>query len=63
MSKIHVLESDDGYAYKVAIHSPIPAGNNAAGRSWKDCALALYDEGILEWDGEIPIFGGRISGG
>ena len=59
MAKIHVLESDDGYAYRVVIHFPVPTGNNAAGRSWKQCALAagMTGETILEV-GDAP---GNIS--
>jgi hypothetical protein len=40
MSKIHILESDNNYGYKVAIHFATPAGNNSVGESWKDCGLA-----------------------
>jgi hypothetical protein len=39
MSKIHILESDGNFGYKVAIHFPTPAGNNATGISWKSCAI------------------------
>jgi len=39
MSKIHVLESDNAWSYKVAIHFATPAGNNSVGYSWKDCGL------------------------
>lgn len=39
MSKIHILESDGNFGYKIAIHFPTPAGNNAIGMSWKSCAV------------------------
>lgn len=39
MSKIHILESDNNFGYKVAIHFPTPAGNNSIGVSWKSCAV------------------------
>lgn len=39
MSKIHILESDNGWSYNVAIHFATPAGNNSAGYSWKACGL------------------------
>jgi hypothetical protein len=39
MSKIHVLENNNGQ-YKTVIHFTVPPGNNSAGKSWKDCALA-----------------------
>jgi hypothetical protein len=41
MSKIHILESDNNYGYKVAIHFATPAGNNAVGKSWKDCGYTI----------------------
>ncbi len=40
MSKVHILESDNNYGYKVAIHFATPVGNNSVGESWKDCGLA-----------------------
>lgn len=40
MSKIHVLESDGGGNYRIIIHVAVPAGNNSAGVSWKNCVLA-----------------------
>jgi hypothetical protein len=39
MSKIHILESDNGWGYRVAIHFDTPAGNNAVGYTWKACGL------------------------
>ncbi len=39
MSKIHVLENTNK-KYKVVLHFTVPTGNNSAGNSWKDCALA-----------------------
>ena len=39
MAKIHILESDNNFGYKVAIHFPTPAGSNAIGVSWKSCAI------------------------
>ena len=40
MSKIHILDSDNNYGYRVAIHFATPVGNNSVGESWKDCGLA-----------------------
>ena len=40
MSKIHILESDGNFGYKIAIHFPTPTGNNTVGKSWKECRLA-----------------------
>lgn len=40
MSKIHILESDGNFGYKIAIHFSIPAGNNSVGMSWKECGLS-----------------------
>lgn len=37
---VHVLESSARGRYRVAIHTPMPAGNNSAGKSWKDCWIA-----------------------
>lgn len=37
MSKVHILEADNKGNYKVVIHSPVPPGNNSAGKAWKDC--------------------------
>jgi len=39
MSKIHILESNNGWSYKVAIHFAVPTGNNSVGFSWKACGL------------------------
>ena len=39
MSKIHILESDNNFGYKVAIHFQTPSGNNSIGVSWKSCAI------------------------
>ena len=39
MSKIHILESDNGWSYNVAIHFDVPTGNNSVGYSWKACGL------------------------
>jgi len=40
-----------------------PRGKDGHSDRFIACALALYDESTFDWDGEIPIFGGRISGG
>jgi len=50
MSKIHVLESNNDFAYKVVIHFPIPTGNNSVGLTWKLCGLSSKKTGstILE---------------
>ena len=50
MAKIHILESDNNFSYKVIIHFATPIGNNAVGLSWKSCALLNKDIGstILE---------------
>lgn len=40
MSKIHILESDGNFGYRIAIHFPTPAGNNSVGKSWKQCTLS-----------------------
>jgi len=45
MSKIHILESNNNFGYKVAIHFSTPAGNNSVGKSWKSCALASGSTG------------------
>ena len=39
MSKIHILEADN-FSYKVAIHFPMPVGNNSIGLSWKNAAIS-----------------------
>lgn len=39
MSKIHVLESNNAFGYKVAIHFTTPPGNNSVENSWKSCGL------------------------
>lgn len=39
MSKIHVLESNNNWGYRVAIHFAVPAGTNTSGYNWKQCAL------------------------
>jgi len=50
MSKIHILNSDNNFSYKIVIHSPTPAGVNAVGLTWKSCALSNGDIGstVLE---------------
>lgn len=45
MSKIHILESNNAFSYKVAIHFPTPIGNNSVGLSWKSCALSAGNTG------------------
>jgi hypothetical protein len=45
MSKIHILESNNAFGYKVAIHFPTPIGNNSVGNSWKSCALSAGNIG------------------
>jgi hypothetical protein len=40
MSTLHILEADAQGNYRVAIHTPVPVGNNAAGLAWKTVALA-----------------------
>jgi len=35
MAKIHVLEADKRNKYRVVIHTPMPAGSNQAGHSWR----------------------------
>ena len=42
MAKIHILESNNNFSYKIAIHTATPSGNNAVGLSWKSCALSLW---------------------
>ncbi|MCH8292395.1 hypothetical protein IH992_14990 [Candidatus Poribacteria bacterium] len=39
MSKIHILASDEKKQYRVIIHTSVPAGNNSAGKSWKDVLI------------------------
>lgn len=46
MSKIHILESDNGWSYKVGIHFAVPPGNNSAGYSWKLCGLESGAAGV-----------------
>jgi len=50
MSKIHILESDNGWSYKVAVHFATPAGSNSVGYSWKECGIraGLIGSTILE---------------
>lgn len=38
--KIHILESDNNFGYKIAIHFATPIGNNSVGNSWKACAMS-----------------------
>lgn len=38
--KVHVLEAAGGGRYRVALHAPMPAGNNAIGVSWKNAYIA-----------------------
>ena len=57
MSKIHILESNNAFGYKVAIHFSTPTGNNAIGKSWKSCALSAGNIGSTI----LPI--GTDSGG
>jgi hypothetical protein len=45
MSKIHILESNNAFGYKVAIHFATPIGNNSVGNSWKSCALSAGNIG------------------
>jgi hypothetical protein len=45
MSKVHVLESNNAFSYRVAIHFPTPTGNNSVGKSWKSCALSAGNIG------------------
>lgn len=45
MSKVHILESNNAFSYKVGIHFPTPTGNNAIGKSWKSCALSARSIG------------------
>ena len=45
MSKIHILESNNAFGYKVAIHFPTPIGSNSVGKSWKSCALSTGNIG------------------
>lgn len=42
MSKIHVLENNNG-KYRVVLHFNVPAGSNSASKTWKDCALSSGD--------------------
>ena len=45
MSKIHILESNNAFGYKVAIHFATPIGNNSVGKSWKSCAFSAGNIG------------------
>jgi len=36
---MHILESDNGWSYRVAIHFTTPPGDNSVGYSWKACGL------------------------
>jgi len=40
MSKLHILEATGEGQFRIAIHTAVPAGNNAAGKAWKDVLLA-----------------------
>lgn len=40
MAKVHVLEATGRGRYRVALHTPMPAGNNAIGVSWKSAYVA-----------------------
>jgi hypothetical protein len=37
---VHVLDSRGQGRYRVAIHTPMPAGFNSANKAWKDCWVA-----------------------
>lgn len=39
MAKIHVLTSDTSGNFNVVLHTAVLAGNNSAGKSWKNCML------------------------
>jgi len=39
MSKVHVLNSDTSGNFNVVLHTAVVAGNNSAGKSWKNCML------------------------
>ena len=40
MSDMHVLGGDDKGGYRVAMHFPVPAGNNLAEIPWRDAVKA-----------------------
>jgi hypothetical protein len=40
MSKIHSYEFDSSGVCKVILHTPMPAGNNFVGNSWKNVWIA-----------------------
>ena len=40
MARLHIREQTGPNLYSVIVHSPTPAGNNAAGNSWSSCILA-----------------------
>jgi hypothetical protein len=42
MATVHVLENAGGANYRCVLHVATPAGNNAAGTSWKTCWLATF---------------------
>ena len=50
MSKIHILDSNNNFSYKIVIHFPTPPGVNSVGLTWKACALSNGDIGstVLE---------------
>jgi hypothetical protein len=41
MSKLHAFTGDSSGNCHVVIHTTIPAGNNAVGKSWKSCWVAV----------------------
>lgn len=60
-NEIHVLAADNNGNYRVVIHTAMPAGNNSAGVSWKECWLES-NKSILE-DGTISSVTSRLIEG
>jgi hypothetical protein len=58
MSRLHVMQSAGVNTYQVFVHTPTPAGNNAAGVAWSAC---LVNSGSNVSSMPVGSGGGRIS--
>lgn len=58
MSRLHVMQANGINQYDVVVHSPTPAGNNAAGRTWTE---VLINSGLNVSTLPVGSGGGRIS--
>jgi len=46
VSNIHILERNGPKRARVALHMPVPSGNNSAGFTWKSVLLAAGRAGV-----------------